>query len=397
MNVLIIADAYPMPDRNSGDFRFFNLIGMIRQKHDVFFVALGENRQAQEIGHDLTAHYRQTLSQSGVQMLQDGVANALQSRVYGCVFFEWYFTATQLIEDVREWQPNARLVVDAVDVVFNRMLSKARVTHTAEDLANAAAIKRCELSVYARADVVITITDADAEILHREVPAIRTFTVPNIHPLQETPSGSASTDKSLIFIGSFTHEPNIDAMRYFCQEVLPLIAEAETEVKLRIVGNAPTPEVLQLASARVEVLGYVPETGPFLEASAISIAPLRFGGGMKGKIGEAMSFGLPVVTTSVGIEGFGLTPGEHVLVADDARSFADAVIRLLRDRDFLEKVRMAGYRFIRDHYSDVAVRQRVHALFDQLESYPVKQMPLSRLGLRKTRALWLRHVAWRFK
>lgn len=397
MNVLIIADAYPMPDRNSGDFRFFNLIGMIRQRHNVFFTALGEDRQAQEIGNDLTAHYRHVLADSGVQVLQVGVANSLQSRAYGCVFFEWYFTATQLIGDVREWQPNARLVVDAVDVVFNRMQSKARVTQIAADISNAAEIRRNELAVYAGADAVITVTDADAEILHREVPEIRTYTVPNIHPLQETPLGSASADKSLIFIGSFTHEPNIDAMRYFCEEILPMIAEAEPGVKLRIVGNAPTQDVVQLASMRVEVLGYVPETRPFLEASAISIAPLRFGGGMKGKIGEAMSFGLPVVTTSIGIEGFGLTPGEHVLVADDARSFADAVIKLLRDRDLLEKVRMAGYRFIRDHYSDVAVRKQVHTLFDQLESYPIKQMPLSQLGLRKTKALWLQHVAWRLK
>lgn len=397
MNVLIIADAYPMPDRNSGDFRFFNLIGMIRQKHNVAFIALGEGRQTQEIGHDLTAHYRQVLADSGVQVLQDGVADVLRNGTYDCVFFEWYFTATQLIGDVREWQPRARLVVDAVDVVFNRMQSKARVTQTTADLAHAAEVRRNELSVYAGADVVITVTDADAEILHREVPNIRTFTVPNIHPLQEITVGSASTGKSLIFIGSFTHEPNIDAMRYFCKDVLPIIAEAEPQVRLRIVGNAPTPEVLQLASERVEVLGYVPETRPFLEASAISIAPLRFGGGMKGKIGEAMSFGLPVVTTSVGIEGFGLVPGEHVLVADDARSFADAVIRLLRDRDYLEKVRASGFGFIRDHYSDVTVSTQVHTLFDQLEHSPIKRMPLSQLLFRKTRAFWRRHVAWRFK
>jgi O-antigen biosynthesis protein len=76
----------------------------------------------------------------------------------------------------------------------------------------------------------------------------------------------------------------------------------------------------------VEVTGYVPETAPYLRAAWVSIAPLRFGAGMKGKVGEAMSFGLPVVTTSVGAEGFGLTPGEHALVADDPDEFAQAVI-----------------------------------------------------------------------
>lgn len=396
MNVLIIADAYPMPDRNSGDFRFFNLIGMIGQEHEVAFIALGESRQAQEIGRELTAHYRRVIADSGVQVL-DGIAAALRSGTYDCVLFEWYFTATRLVEVVRELQPGARLVVDAVDVVFNRMQSKARVTQDATDLAHAAEVRRDELAVYAGADLVLTVTDADAEILQRALPEVRTFTVPNIHPLQEFTATPANPGKNLIFIGSFTHEPNIDAMRYFCEEVLPLIAESEPQVRLRIVGNAPTPEVRRLASERVEVLGYVPETRPYLETSTVSIAPLRFGGGMKGKIGEAMSCGLPVVTSSVGIEGFGLVPNEHVLVADDARSFADAVIRLLRDRDFLEKTRMAGYRFIRDRYSDVAVRRRVHTLFDQLGQYPIKRMPRSRLGLRKAKALWQRHVAWRFR
>ncbi|MDP1678931.1 MAG: glycosyltransferase family 4 protein [Candidatus Nitrotoga sp.] len=397
MNILIVSDAYPMPDRNSGDFRFSTLIGMIREKHNVFFCALGEKRQVEEIGSKQTARYREALGEAGIQVLNSGAGRALRERAYGAVLFEWYFTATQLIDNVREWQPNARLIVDAVDVVFNRLEAKSRVTKTTQDINKALETKRKELSVYDKADIVITVTDADAVILHRINPRLVTFTVPNIHPLQVPVPIPANNDKRLIFVGSFTHEPNIDAMHYLCEEVLPLIVEAEPEVILRIVGNAPTQEILQLASAHVEVLGYVPETRPFLETSTISIAPLRFGGGMKGKIGEAMSYGLPVVTTAIGIEGFGLNPGEHILVGNDPRSFADAVIKLLRDRDFLEQVRMAGHRFISEHYSDVAVRARVHTLFDQLESYPIKCLPLPQLGLRKAKAFWHRHIEWRLK
>src|SRR5439155_6908400 len=135
--------------------------------------------------------------------------------------------------------------------------------------------------------------------------------------------------------------------------------------------------------------GFVPETRPFLETSVISIAPLRFGGGMKGKIGEAMSYALPVVTTSTGIEGFDLTPGVHALVGDNPREFANAVTRLLRDRKYLEQVRMAGYGFIRELYSDIAVRKRVHAFFAQLESYPVKRTPIAPLLMRKAKNIWV--------
>ena len=118
---------------------------------------------------------------------------------------------------------------------------------------------------------------------------------------------------------------------------------------------------------------------------------------MKGKIGEAMSYALPVVTTSTGIEGFGLTPGVHALVADNPREFADAVTGLLRDRPWLERVRMAGYEFIREHYSDLAVRKRVHSFLAGLEKYPVKRTPSVRLLMRKAKTMWGQHMSWRLK
>jgi glycosyltransferase involved in cell wall biosynthesis len=400
MSVLIIADTFPAPDRNSADFRFSKLIGMIGEEHEVFFCALGEKRQIEKMGGDQTARYRAALADAGVHVLGAGIGRALREHKYNAVVFEWYYAARPLIDEVRMQQPGARIIVDSVDVVFNRLEAKARVTKADKDIARAAQAKRDELAIYARSDLVITVTDADAEILHRENPRLATFTIPNIHPLQEPVAITADNAKRLIFIGSYARpggETNIDAMRYFCSEILPLIIRAEPEVKLRIVGGPQTAEISELASDHVEVLGFVPETKPFLETSAISIAPLRFGGGMKGKIGEAMSYALPVVTTSTGTEGFGLEPGKHVLVGNDPQSFADAVVKLLRDREALEQVRMAGYQFIRDHYSDVAVRKRVHALFQDLKRYPIKQMPLTQRGMGWAKQLWQLHVGWRFK
>jgi glycosyltransferase involved in cell wall biosynthesis len=397
MKVLVISDRYPMPDRGSGDFRLVNLLNLLSSRHRVDLVVTGEARQAQVIGPDAIEQYRQCLERSGVRVLRDGVPSALRSGTYDCVVFEWYFTADGFIDDVREWQPGARVVVDAVDVVFNRMQSKARLTQTAADQRRAAEIRRCELEIYRRADLVFTVSDADADILRREVPDVLTRTVPNIHPLREARTVSRGAFQSLVFIGSFTHEPNVDAVRYFCGEVLPLIAEAVPDVKFRIIGNAPTAEVIELVSEYVEVLGYVPDTAPFLSIASVAVAPLRFGGGMKGKLGEAMSFGVPVVTTSVGIEGFGLTPGEHVLVGDDPRAFADAVVRLLRDDDLSRGVGMSGYRFICENYSDRALRPKVQAVFAELQHWPIKQIPWVKLALRKQRAFWRRHIAWRLE
>jgi glycosyltransferase involved in cell wall biosynthesis len=118
---------------------------------------------------------------------------------------------------------------------------------------------------------------------------------------------------------------------------------------------------------------------------------------MKGKIGEAMSFGLPVATTSTGIEGFGLEPNVDALVADTPSEFADAVIRLLRDRDYWERVRMSGYRFIRKHYSEGAVKERVDNLFTMLDKFPIKRLALAPALLRKAKQTWERHIGWRLR
>jgi glycosyltransferase involved in cell wall biosynthesis len=399
VNVLVIADTIPAPDRTSADFRFSQMLGMLAEKHDVDYCALGEKRQGETLGHERVERYRDMLRARSIEVVDGNIGHALRSRKYEAVVFEWHFPAREQIGHVRLWQPQAHIIIDSVDVVFNRLEAKAGVTSASADIEKARVTKAIELLLYERADVVVTVTDADAAILQRENPGLATFTIPNIHPLQEPVPIAADHRHQLIFVGNFARpggETNSDAMLYFCAEILPLILEADPSVKLRIIGGSPPPEVMALASPHVEVLGFVPDTKPFLETSAISIAPLRFGGGMKGKIGEAMSFALPVVTTSVGIEGFGLEPARDALVGDHPRDFADAVIRLLRDPRYLDNVRMAGYQFIRDHYSDVAVRQRVDDLFSQLDRYPIKRLPMTSLWIGKAKDAWSRHVRWRF-
>jgi len=398
VNVLIIADAYPAPDRNSADFRLSRLLAAIAAEHNVYFVAVAERTQVDALGNEDVSRYRKGLEAIGVTVVDDGVMQALRTRSYAAVVFEWFFVAERFIEDVRSLQPAARVIVDSVDVVFNRLEAKARVTRLERDMSKAVETRIAELAVYNSADLVIVVTDADGAILHRANPAIATFTMPNIHPLQEPVPIGDENRKRLIFVGSFVRpggETNSDAMVYFCGEILPRIVAAEPDVRLRIIGSSPGPEIAELASKHVEVIGFVRETKPYLETSAISIAPLRFGGGMKGKIGEAMSFGLPVATTSTGIEGFGLEPNVDALVADTPSEFADAVIRLLRDRDYLERVRMSGYRFIRKHYSDSAVKERVDNLFSRLDIFPIKRLARAPALLRKAKQAWERHNGWR--
>jgi glycosyltransferase involved in cell wall biosynthesis len=400
VNILIVADAYPAPDRNSADFRLSTLLSMLAQEHAVFYCAIAERRQVEAIGKADVERYRDALPARGIIVVEGGVKKALRARQYAAVMFEWFFAARTVIDEVRVAQPDARIIIDSVDVVFNRLRAKAALTKSREDSAKADAVKTAELATYDRADLVITVTDADATILQRENSNLATFTIPNIHPLEDPVFIPEQHDKQLLFVGSFMRpggETNIDAMSYFCREILPLIAHAHPDVRLSIIGSSPPAEIAAFASDRVTVLGFVPDIKPHLQTATISVAPLRFGGGMKGKIGEAMSFGLPVVTTSIGIEGFGLEPNVDALVADSPKDFADATSRLLANRVYLEQVRLSGYEFIRSHYSDLAVRRRIDTLLSTLETYPVKKMASSSAWLRKAKERWDEHVGWRFK
>lgn len=157
--------------------------------------------------------------------------------------------------------------------------------------------------------------------------------------------------EGLLFIGNFNHPPNADAVTYFVREVFPQVKRDIPGMTLTVVGNNPSEEIISLRSDDVVITGYVPETEPYLKKARVSISPLRFGSGMKGKIGEAMAAGLPVVTTSIGAEGMGLVSGENAFIADDAESFARGIVRLCNDDQLWTDMASAGKQYIRENFS----------------------------------------------
>jgi O-antigen biosynthesis protein len=394
MRILIVSPL-PLHDRASGDLRLFRLLQSLVTKHDVDFCAVGSEWQLRDLGQTELERYRRELSGIGVKILREGVRPALRKRRHDQIWFEFYSSARPFIELTRAYQPHARIVVDTVDVHFVRMLAKAQLTGKKAAMARALEVKAQELEVYRRVDGLITVTDQDAEAL--TVAGIQTpaFTVPNVHAVHDPSRSSRSGGPRLIFVGSFRHGPNEDAMIYFCREVLPLITAQAPQTTLTIVGDAPSAAVRALTSEQVTVTGFVPETAPCLHAADISIAPLRFGAGMKGKIGEAMSFGLPVVTTSVGAEGFGLEPGRHLLLADDPRSFAAAVLQLHTDTALYEQIRIAGHSFIKDNYGPDAVGQRALLAVNQIGLLLPKSVRFLRKAGIRAGDLFDRYIAWR--
>ncbi len=166
-----------------------------------------------------------------------------------------------------------------------------------------------------------------------------------------------------MFVGAFSHTPNADAVEWFADAILPSLQRRQRGLVLRVVGPDVPRRLRRLAPSSVKVLGYVADLAPVLDASRVFVAPLRFGAGMKGKIGQSMSQGLPVVTTSVGAEGMFLVDGENALVADAPEAFAHAVDRLVRDDALWTQLSRSGAQLVRQHFSEDAALARLAALF----------------------------------
>ena len=172
----------------------------------------------------------------------------------------------------------------------------------------------------------------------------------NMHELK--PRGKSFAErKGLVFIGGFRHPPNTDAMLWYAREILPRLREKLPGVRTYVVGSDVPPTIKKLAAEDFIVTGYVPDITPLFTGCRVSISPLRYGAGVKGKINLAMSYGVPVVATKSSIEGMHLTPGSDVLVGDDPEAFADAVARVYNDEQLWESLAAGGRENIRTHFS----------------------------------------------
>jgi glycosyltransferase involved in cell wall biosynthesis len=367
-NLLIIAPNVPRHDWSSGEFRLWSMLRLLIEKYGIHYLPLSLPPTSQKYIHDLES--------IGVTVLPEdtSLAGLLREYPFKAVILEFYDVAEYYLPRIRLLQPACRVIVDTVDVHFLREEMMGRVTGDPEILRKAADTKRRELRVYSRADVVVTVTEEDGRALTGECPRVSVRVVPNIHEL--VPVEGPAKGSGLIFVGGFNHPPNIDAILYFCREILPLIRNHVPDVRVAIVGSNPPAAVLALRDEGVTVTGFVPSTTPYLHASRVSIAPLRFGAGMKGKVGEAMAHGVPVVTTTVGAQGMRLQHGVNVLIADEPASFASAVVQLLSDEGFSDLIKSNAINHLARHFTPRQVAPRLNSILEELDTSPARTLSM---------------------
>ena len=359
MRVLVIDACMLTPDHDAGSMRMLAILEILTSlRCKVTFVADNlEHRQP----------YVSQLQQRGVEVLFHpfvrSIADLLSKRgsEFDIVVISRHYIAVKHIDAVRAFAPRALVVFDTVDLHFLRSERQAELEASAMARASARAKRDEELTLIRKSDVTLVVSSYEQSLLAELVPDARVLVLSTIHEL--LPPGRPFAEREgLVFIGGFQHPPNTDAVLWYASEILPHVRAALPGVRTYIVGSNVPGNVRALAAEDFVVTGYVPDVTPYFGGCRVSIAPLRYGAGVKGKINLAMSYGLPVVATTPSIEGMSLVPERDVVVADDAKAFADAIVRVYHDETLWNRLAAGGRENIRTHFSRDVARSAITRL-----------------------------------
>jgi glycosyltransferase involved in cell wall biosynthesis len=213
-----------------------------------------------------------------------------------------------------------------------------------------------ERRVSLEAGHIVAVSKTDADEMRRLFGVTRVTEIPtgvNIEYFQPLVEGPAGVGADLVFVGSMDWLPNVDGVLYFAREVLPLIRRKRPDCSVAIVGRTPPPKINELAvqDKYIQVTGTVPDIRPYLWGSAVSIVPLRIGGGTRLKIYEAMAAKIPVVSTTVGAEGLTVNPPDDIRIGDTPEEFAAQCLDLLADAEARHRVATAAWEMVNANFS----------------------------------------------
>ena len=318
-NILVIDHYVPTPDRDSGSLRMFQILKLLHALgHRVTFIP--DNLAKSQ-------PYTSELQKRGIEVLYHPYVKRVRDYLisHGCEFDIVVVSRCQFackhISDVRRYAPQSRIIFDTVDLHFIREAGEARVTGDPEIERKAHETEQLEYELIDQFDETWVVSSSEQRLLKEKWPEKSIQVVSNIVdvPGSDTPF---ALRRDWLFIGSFQHTPNVDAVLFFVQEIYPLVSSRLRDAKFYIIGDKAPPEIVALGNEKIVVTGLQRDARPFFDSVKLSVAPLRFGAGVKGKINQSMGFGVPVVATSTAVDGTDLRADEDILIADEPEDFA---------------------------------------------------------------------------
>gem|GEM_PF-312963 len=352
--ILFIDDLLPLPKLSSGGVRSWNII--------VVLLKLGFHVTIMPVSPCAEPELRRAeLEKMGLQVLgppyhpapEEWIAGdmgpfALQE--FDKVIVARHPIATRLYPVIRDRMPNASIIFDTVDLHFVRLRREAKITR---DLHT---IKMAELSYQEESGLLETceqtwvVSETERVELSKINPDADVRLISNIVPVEGTNTDWERRD-GLLFIGGFNHTPNQDAVVWFLNEIYPIVLSKFPDMVFHILGSFMPEEFHALASRNVNPVGFVDDPAEWFEKVRLSVAPLRYGAGVKGKVNQSLALGVPAVGTNIAFEGMGDLPGECVLMSDDPKAMAEHIIDLYGESEKWALFSAKGIEIMNEMYS----------------------------------------------
>lgn len=363
--VLVMDVCTPMPDKDSGSIDTFNYLCML-QKLGFKVVFCPHNMEH-------AGHYTENLQRLGIECLYRPYTTSLRDHVkehgneYDLVMLFRAYESAQHINVVRRHCAKAKVIFNTVDLHFVRERRQAEVEGSSRLMQQAERTKALEYSVMKQSHATIVISENERNLLAQEWPHIKTAAIPYVREIQGCALPFAER-RDLVFVGGFLFDPNVDAMNWFLADIWPLVRAKLPEVRLMIVGSRLLDETARVwrRNPGVDIVGYVEQISPIFERCRLSIAPLRFGAGIKGKIGTSLSHGVPCVATPLAAEGMGLKDRESIMLGADPESFAAAIVEAYTNEALWNTLSAKGLEVFEEQYSMRRGLERLGTLIDEV-------------------------------
>lgn len=372
--VLMVEALYPRPDLDSGSLDHVNFARIFqRLGYEVHYLSLLEFGRDHD---DRSSHYRTLLEQMGVRCVTaadyayfEGYYFDVADRLDACFVSRVHFGGMQ-IESLRRLCPDARIIFNTVDLHFVREEREGTLKNDPALLMRARRTREMELNFAAEADATVVVSSSEKVLLDDLAPDAKTHVVPLIRQFTQLRDDAFSQRRDIAFIGGFNHQPNIDAIEHFLADVWPHVNARRPDIGFRVIGANMPDDWKRRKVAGVTFVGFVDDLDDELAHLRLTVAPLRYGAGAKGKLVSSLAAGVPAVVSAIASEGMGLADGETVVVANNAVDFAEKII-LLHDNEALwTKLSHNGSAFIRSHYSIDTGYDIMRGIFAQIGITP---------------------------
>jgi glycosyltransferase involved in cell wall biosynthesis/cephalosporin hydroxylase len=363
--VMIIDSVYPRPDRDSGSVDAINFVRIFQDLgYQVVF--------APTVDFSAPSPYRDRLESMGVIAVRpprypsiEAFLHAAGTNIDVC-FLSRADCGGQYTEQVRRRCPHAKVIFNTVDLQHLREEREARLRGDRRALNLAQRTREREIVITRLADATIVVSQYEEELLNKIVPGAAVHTVPLIREAPGHNGNGFAQRRGIGFIGGYSHLPNIDAVHHFLDKIWPSIYAQMPDVQFLVIGANLPADIANRRDSGFVPVGHVEDLTKQLGRMRLTVAPLRFGAGAKGKVASSLAHGVPCVASPIAVEGMGLSDEETIVVADTPESFVEKVVRLYTDEHRWTELSERGFALMSQHHSLAAGRYRLENILSEI-------------------------------